>query len=337
MATILQRICWNTDSWTKPSGATVDSGNPGRVGFGNEEWNFCRRDAFDGNIYGWLYWKGKAFENKHFQILFWTISPRKEWLLVGAYRNATVATEDEVRNLGVFFKKEGITARRSQEVLDAVKGIGQKENRPRPARAEYLRFKCPLTELEVFEPYINYSTLPRKFQRDNARYKNPAIINAPLDEILNAVVKRRRRDPDYGALGLLEEAYQRATPASIKIIRPLHKELSNKFVRWLHKTGCKVLGQEKERVDVEFQDGAKLCRAELKVCYGMTTRFAVREALGQLLEYNYYGRRSPADRWIIVLDLPPTPTDVTFVRTLTKKKGLPLSLCWPSGNAFVTG
>jgi hypothetical protein len=335
MATILQRICWNTDSWTKPSGATVDSGNPGRVGFGNEEWNFCRRDAFNGDIYGWLYWRGRSFEKKHFQILFWTISPRKEWLLVGAYRDATVATEDEVRRLGLFFKKEGIAARRSEEVLDAVRRIRRKDGLPKPAKR--LRFKCPLAELEIFEPYIDYRALPRKFRRDNARFKNPAIINAPLEEILKTLVEKRRRDPDYAALGLLEEVYQRATPASIKIIRPLHKELSNKFVRWLHKTGRKVLGQEKERVDVEFQDGANLCRAELKVCYGMTTRFAVREALGQLLEYNYYGRRSSADRWIIVLDMPPTPMDVTFVRTLTKKKGLPLSLCWPSGNAFVTG
>jgi hypothetical protein len=334
MATILQRICWNTDSWTKPSGATVDSGNPGRVGFGNEEWNFCRRDAFNGDIYGWLYWRGRSFEKKHFQILFWTISPRKEWLLVGAYRDATVATEDEVRRLGGFFKKEGIATRRSKEVLDAVRRIGRKAGLPKPA--ERLRFKCPLTELEIFEPYIDYRALPRKFRNDNARFKNPTIIDAPIEEILNTVVERRRRDPDYAALGLLEEVYQRATPASIQIIRPLHRELSNKFVRWLHKTGRKVLGQERERIDVEFQDGAHLCRAELKICYGMTPRFAVREALGQLLEYNYYGRRSPADRWIIVLDMPPTPTDVAFVRTLTKKKGLPLSLCWPSGNAFVS-
>jgi hypothetical protein len=335
MTTTLQRICWNTDSWTKPSGATVDSGNAGQAGFGNEEWNFCRSDAFNGNIYGWLYWQGKNFEKKHFQILFWTISPRKEWLLVGAYRDATIATQDEIRDLGRFFKKEGISARRSQEVLDIVKRIGKKEKRPHPARAEHLRFKCPVTELEVFDPYINYWALPRKFQRDNARFKNPAIIDAPLETILNTVAGRRRHDPDYGGPGLLEEVYQRATPASIKIIRPLHKELSNEFVRWLRKTGRKVLGQEKERVDVELRDGQYSCRAELKVCYGLTSRFAVREALGQLLEYNYYGQRSTADRWIIVLDMPPTPTDVTFVQALSKKRGLPLSLCWPSGNAFV--
>jgi hypothetical protein len=339
MTTILQRVCWNIDSWTKPSGATVDSGNPGRVGFGNEEWNFCRRDAFEGHIYGWLYWRAKGFVENHFQILFWTISPRKEWLLVGAYHDATVATAGDTQNLGRFFKENGIGKRRFSEARDAVRRIDQKRNLRKhpPAKAEDLLFKCPLDNVEIFEPYIDYRALPKKFRRHNARFKNPAIIDAALEEILKAVVERRRSDPDYAALGLLEEVYQRATPASIKIIRPLHKELSNKFVRWLHKTGRKVLGQEKERVDVEFQDGSLTCRAELKVCYGMTPRFAIREALGQLLEYNYYGWRSPADRWFIVLDMRPTPTDVTFVRALNEKKGLPLSLCWPSGSAFAIG
>jgi len=42
MITVLQRVCWNSRSWKSPSGETFDSGNPGKIGFGNEEWNFCR-------------------------------------------------------------------------------------------------------------------------------------------------------------------------------------------------------------------------------------------------------------------------------------------------------
>jgi hypothetical protein len=339
MTTILQRVCWNTDFWTKPSGATADSGNPGRVGFGNEEWNFCRRDRFDGNVYGWLYWKAKGFEKKHFQILFWTIRPpRKEWLLVGAYRDASLVTPEDARNLRGFFKENKIDERRFSEALDAVTRADKKRDLPkhRPAKAKDLRFKCPLAEMEIFEPYIDYRALPKKFRSNNARFGHPTIIEAPLEEVLNTIVEKRRSDPDFAALNLLEDVYQRATPASIKIIRPLHKELCNKFIRWLHKTGRIVLGREKERVDVEFQDGRQLCRAELKVCYGMVPRFAIREALGQLLEYNYYGWRAPADHWFIVLDMPPTPADVTFVRALSKKKGLPLSLCWVSENGFAT-
>jgi len=54
MTTILQRVCWNTDSWKKPSGETIDSGNPGKRGYGSEEWNFCTADELDGSVFGWL-------------------------------------------------------------------------------------------------------------------------------------------------------------------------------------------------------------------------------------------------------------------------------------------
>jgi hypothetical protein len=88
---------------------------------------------------------------------------------------------------------------------------------------------------------------------------------------------------------------------------------------------------------VEFRDGRSLCRAELKACYGMTTTLAIREAWGQLLEYNYYGWRSPAHRWFIVLDSPPSEQDMKYVRTLASKKLLPLFLCWKSRDEFIDG
>lgn len=95
------------------------------------------------------------------------------------------------------------------------------------------------------------------------------------------------------------------------------------------------MGREKDQVDVEFKDGSKLCRAELKVCYGMTPTFAIREALGQLLEYNYYGWRFPADLWFIVLDSAPSEYDRKYVHRLSERKNLPLQLWWKSGSGFV--
>lgn len=132
----------------------------------------------------------------------------------------------------------------------------------------------------------------------------------------------------------VEDVYPRPTPASLRIITPRHKQLCNSFIQWLDSTGRKVSGREKHRVDVEFRDGGDFCRAELKVCYGMITTKAIREALGQLLEYNYYGWRTPADRWFIVLDSKPSKEDEKYLRRLTAEKRLPLFLCWTSGNGF---
>jgi hypothetical protein len=94
------------------------------------------------------------------------------------------------------------------------------------------------------------------------------------------------------------------------------------------------MGREKDRVDVEFKDRQLRCRAELKVCYGMATTMAIREAMGQLLEYNYYDWRTPADRWCIVLDQEPSDEDVKYIGTLSNKKRLPLVLCWKSRDGF---
>ena len=66
----------------------------------------------------------------------------------------------------------------------------------------------------------------------------------------------------------------------------------------------------------------------------MATTLAIREAMGQLLEYNYYGRRTPADRWFIVLDSEPSDEDVKYVRILFSQKRLPLFLCWKTGDNF---
>ena len=118
------------------------------------------------------------------------------------------------------------------------------------------------------------------------------------------------------------------------MIIPRHKKLCNEFISWLNSTDRAVLALEKDRVDVEFKDGTTLCRAELKTCYGMTTTLAIREALGQLLEYNYYGWRTPADRWFIVLDSSPSKEDVKYLQTLSGKKRLPLFLCWRSAKGF---
>jgi hypothetical protein len=338
MITVLQRVCWNSRSWKLPSGETFDSGNPGKIGFGNEEWNFCKEDSFEGNVFGWLYWSATKFSGEHFRILFWTIPPsRKDRLLVGAYHDASLATKAELLRLRSDFSRRGVGRRRREEAIDAVLRSGKNiaENSIRPASAIGLKFKCPERGVEIFHPY---RILPKRLQgkkvKVSTRFKNPALLDSSTTELLLGSPGKFAKQQHYLLSPLLEEVYPRATPASLKIITPKHKELSNLFVRWVASTGRQVIGREKNRVDVEFRDGRMLCRAELKVCYGMATTAAIREAMGQLLEYNYYGWRAPADRWFIVLDSEPSNEDVKYVRTLSSEKRLPLVLSWKSGDGF---
>ena len=115
---------------------------------------------------------------------------------------------------------------------------------------------------------------------------------------------------------LAEDAYYRESTAKLKIIVPRHNALSNDFCKWLKKQHCVDAIQERQRVDVRFDLKNKKVLAELKVSYGVGTTKSIREALGQLLEYNYYPGRRAADAWLNFLDDEPSDQDRQFVELL---------------------
>lgn len=132
----------------------------------------------------------------------------------------------------------------------------------------------------------------------------------------------------------LEEAYYRETPARLKVIIPLHNKLSNEFCRWL-RTERKIRGtQEKQRVDVRFDVRGLRVVAELKICCGVGTTKSIREAIGQLLEYNHYASRRAADVWLIVLDDEPSERDKRYVGLLRDDRSLPITLGWRQKPGF---
>jgi hypothetical protein len=137
--------------------------------------------------------------------------------------------------------------------------------------------------------------------------------------------------------GFLDDtAYRRETPASDRNIKRLHAALSNRFRRWLNHTHGISAQQEKRRVDVGFNHMGQTHRAELKVCYGGATRPSIREALGQIFEYNLYPPRTSADSWLIVLDTGPSAEDIAYFEALRRRFQLPLSLVWETDSGFMS-
>lgn len=133
---------------------------------------------------------------------------------------------------------------------------------------------------------------------------------------------------------LLEEAYYRESPARLKVIIPKHNQLSNRFCRWLQRVHRVRAVQESKAIDVQFQFRSCRVIAELKVCFGVGPRKSIREAIGQLLEYNHYRSRKGADEWWIVLDQEPADADKEYVATLRKVRSLPVRLGWIRNSFF---
>ena len=133
---------------------------------------------------------------------------------------------------------------------------------------------------------------------------------------------------------LNELAYQRETPASKKNIERLHVRLSNQFRLWLEQNFTVNVTQERHGIDLTFTCAAKKHLAELKICYAEDTRHAIREAMGQLLEYNHYPSYEEAHFWWLVLDCEPTMIDRRYVSILRQKYGIPLTMAWRNGDDF---
>lgn len=133
---------------------------------------------------------------------------------------------------------------------------------------------------------------------------------------------------------LRTESYMRASPAAMKIIARRHNALSNDFAAWLGSAHGIKPTRERGQIDVQFRVKDVEVLAELKVCYAGSTRHAIREALGQLLEYNYYPARKPTQEWLIVLDVKPDSADEQYISLLRERLRLPVFLGWQGKGGF---
>lgn len=133
---------------------------------------------------------------------------------------------------------------------------------------------------------------------------------------------------------LSEEVYYRETPAMRKVIIPRHNGLSNEFSCWLARQFRINAVQEKEQIDIRFSWNDQSILVELKICLGVGTTKSIREALGQVLEYNHYPKRKPAENWLIVLDEEPSSSDKYFIEKLRTERLLPLFIGWRTRSGF---
>lgn len=103
--------------------------------------------------------------------------------------------------------------------------------------------------------------------------------------------------------------------ASEYIMTFQHNNLSNGMVAWLKKNGYSDVKSEHDYVDISCRDPLdNKILFELKTA--QTVKAAIREAIGQLMEYNHYPNKNKADKLIIVTVLEPTKDDIQYLTGL---------------------
>lgn len=338
MRHMIHRVCWNSRGWRMPTHTSGDGGYPREMGFGMEEWNFQREDAVDGYIYGYLYYKPSAKVVKEsrgrFRIGFWSMHPDTHArLLVGIYNDATQTTLEELRAVDRAFEKTGVYSRRAEELSSVVQSISfddALEKVKDSVRSGLLNFKCCVEDLHIPTHPIPIGEIVRN-QSIGEHFTTPTFVPE-----LNLPGTRRRAPIRAGSASVLaEDAYYRENPQSMKRTIRRHNTLSSKFAQWLDRSGFSGVAHKRDYVDVVFEKNAQRYRAELKTCYRVGSTKAIREALGQLLEYNLYPGKDRADQWAIIIDERPTKHDIEYLLVLRRQLKLPLSLGWKERDGFV--
>jgi hypothetical protein len=136
-----------------------------------------------------------------------------------------------------------------------------------------------------------------------------------------------------GLRQLESAAYTRYTQEAIRTIERRHVKLCESFTKWIRAERGLICQIERRNIDVSFSLRKKTYLVEFKIAYSGDPKPAIREALGQILEYNHYPGRTKHDRWILVLDCEPTEADRNYLKSL-KRYGLPLSFGWKDGSTF---
>jgi len=180
------------------------------------------------------------------------------------------------------------------------------------------------------------------FRPESIRAPQFTVLDMRQEEIEDFLRQSRRNEHRQSNLPekeirtaiLLEDEYPRYTSAALRLIQRKHAALSNQFAKWLQDTHQTEVIREKQQIDARFNSGNKTFLVEFKIAYQGNTKRAVREALGQILEYNYYPPRTSHDHWLLVLDCAPYPDDKKFLLQLRKTLRLPLFVGWKLGAIF---
>jgi hypothetical protein len=337
-------MCWNSRGWRLPTNSSDDGGYPSRMGFGHEEWNFQTEDEVDGYVYGYLYFTPAKHVVReaggHFRIGFWSMHPKtRERLLVGIYNDAELATKEDLERVDVVFRSRKIYERRASELSEVVGNISYElayREVTDAVQKGWLNFKCPVDKVQHLVEYVPVDDF-LKSRILGLYFARPTYI--PSDELprfpkrASSISKKVKSGQQ--SFSLAEDAYYRESKHNLRRIIPRHNKLSNAFAAWLAANGFSAVIQENDYVDVTFERNGQSYRAELKICYGVGSTKAIREALGQLLEYNFYADRVPADNWVIVLDEKPSRDDIRYLELLRTRFHMPLHLGWQEKDTFV--
>jgi len=153
-----------------------------------------------------------------------------------------------------------------------------------------------------------------------------SIPNNPQTEKYSKKKKNSKRSGSNRPTEMLYEYWVEGK----RTCHPRHTTLQNAFILHLESQGISYAQNTTEYIDIIYTYQDKLVITEIKPAESVGTKYAIRTAIGQLLEYRHT-MQEPSALLHIVLDEKPKDNEIEFVRSL----GFALSYKESAGN-FVT-
>ena len=319
----IARICWNSNGWKRPSGSVGKSRLAGtyenEVGFGHEEWLLDDSKILpDGYHYAFLEPMNVA-SGKHigavYDIHLFAITPRKQRVYIGCLHNCVGVSRQESKQVYAYYKKQGWIKEMREDIIYA----GGKVKDMTPEWMFNVKFK--FSEAEI-------------------NYPNPPILKAgTLASRYNLMDKKVdfefELDEDNNVQVLDTSDIYRVTQSGEIVIDPMHKKIQNAIAQLLKDDYVHLYledplnGGQGQKIDMKglLKNSDEWHYYEIKTD---SAKQSIREALGQILEYDHYPSTTRAAKLFIVGPEKPDESDCKYMQLLREKYGSPVWFRWYS-------
>lgn len=349
---VLKPIVWNTANYQAPCGARSSGENfVNQYGYGHEEWNNHSSMRYKGRVYFHSEPIGKLPNVDGNLCILLIAAHEGTSYIVGVGAQVAANSKEDRRSiakiLNVYDRWQDIWA--VSLVQKKFGGDKQKFLEHWENNYEWIKWSCPESHFHWFkEPIPIITSKVTDKQRVISMFSSYQCISPAIAvDLLTGILPQTHPIFDWLTDGDFEEGnstpnrtqkrnYKRQIGANAKrrgsnrptdemyeyllvegkrVVNPKHAPLQAAFVLHLQAQELACEENTPEYIDILYKDKERLVITEIKPAQSVGTKYAIRAAVGQLLEYRH-ALKQPTALLHIVLDEKPKENEIKFVKSL---------------------
>jgi hypothetical protein len=318
MDTYFARLTWNRDNWRRPSGF-IARGEHGtyvaKQGYGHEEWLNRAEWVQDGWRYGYIEGASRSprLIGSKVRLILFSINPSKEHVFVGEIPSAELLTDDDAKAAHKAFRRHGWIAQMIAELEQQI-GPAKTFRRQIAGAAGVANIRFRAGGLRMFD-----APVPIPAGHVLRRYSRYMLMAAPQR------AEVRYREATRRAMLALKSTSVRTRDATLETrVDPVEARMQNEIRQLLERRlGRAAVQAEKDFVDLQVKQGGTVTIIEFKSA--TDSRKAIRQALGQLLDYAYFNDSGWQPRLLVVGRGVLSAKAERFIKTLRGRFRVPIT------------